>query len=413
MTIKYESILKPEQIPFNHWGIINKYNFDGDFKKLPIKRWDPLFSVQFFSKNNSIPYKNVGNYSYISTIRKDRPHEFRSKIYNFEKCIDVFKPIIDGRNYYDEDGHLISDGYAIVLTDGTKKVDDVFSSTPRLRKIENKVCTIINRYPAMARIIDEEIIQKVNKSNFLDEYSKIAVGINLVSLVSDFYDEIVDIPINIFAELIESMSVAIKLSVNSAIERNIKFIPVSPFINHGKMVGGSLDRIHAQVYIDLNEDGFGHRIEILLESFAKKNKDKCFLCNFDPKDRLIYENSNWILFAAGSPIRNYHLRFVPKEHYSSLTDITKKEVFIDLADIVIKSFKALDRLHINRSRNIIFNIKPYGYMELNYHLFGDIIPFEFIGGAEMSDSMRVCKISPIEFAKTMRNIIKEKDYFEI
>ncbi|TFF85522.1 MAG: HIT domain-containing protein, partial [Promethearchaeota archaeon] len=120
--------------------------------------------------------------------------------------------------------------------------------------------------------------------------------------------------------------------------------------------------------------------------------------------KIVYENDNWKLFVSDSPIRNYHLRFAPKEHFSDLLQLNQRQ-FSDMADVIIKAFKALDILSVNKSRNILFNMRPIGNHH-NYHLFADIIPFEFIGGAEMSDSMRVCKVSPNKFAKRLVEIFK-------
>jgi UDPglucose--hexose-1-phosphate uridylyltransferase len=400
-----KNILNKAEIPFNHWGIINEYNFDGDFEKIPIKKWDPLGSVIKNSQDNRNT-QYVGHYSYVSPIRATRPFEDSSneKDKDKNKELDVFKPIIEGKNYYDEFGNLLAEGYSITLTDGQKVINDPFSDKPMLHRIENNAFTIINRYPAMARVIDQQIIDKMKKSNFLDDYSKIGYGFNLVSVVSHFHDEIIEIPQQILAELFISMTKAIYLVVEKAQNNGIKIIPISPFINHGKMVGGSLDRIHSQVFIDLNEDGHGHRVQAFLNSFKQREKSGCRLCTHRELGKIVYENGSWKLFVSDSPIRNYHLRFAPKEHFSDLLQLNEQH-FLEMADVIIKAFKALDILSVNKSRNILFNIRSIGNHD-NYHLFADIIPFEFIGGAEMSDSMRVCKVSPNKFAKRLVDIFK-------
>ena len=57
-----------------------------------------------------------------------------------------------------------------------------------------------------------------------------------------------------------------------------------------------------------------------------------------------------------------------------------------------------------KNRNILFNCCPYGY-DANFHLFGDIIPHEIIGGAEMADDMRVARKLPHEAADEIRRAI--------
>ncbi len=68
---------------------------------------------------------------------------------------------------------------------------------------------------------------------------------------------------------------------------------------------------------------------------------------------------------------------------------------------------ALDDLGVSPDRNIIWNTRPYGYQN-DFHIFGDILPHEFIGGAEMAEDMRVARISPWTVAEDLRKIIQEK-----
>jgi len=67
-------------------------------------------------------------------------------------------------------------------------------------------------------------------------------------------------------------------------------------------------------------------------------------------------------------------------------------------------FHALDNLKIERNRNIIFHSCPYGY-DADFHMFGDIIPHEIIGGAEMADDMRVARKLPEDAAREIKEFI--------
>ena len=205
------------------------------------------------------------------------------------------------------------------------------------------------------------------------------------------------------------MITAVKATTDYASHHlKISAIPISPFINVGRMAGGSLKRIHIQVFMDLDQDGHGTRTESLLKSFEwMREKNQCHLCKSTHRNRLILENEDWILFATGSPIRNYHLRFTTKKHIQEITQLNEKQLR-SLASILRTIFAAMDELDINSNRNIIWNTRPFGY-ETDFHIFGDIFPFEFIGGAEMADDMRVVRLSPLDVAKNLRNVILEKD----
>jgi UDPglucose--hexose-1-phosphate uridylyltransferase len=76
----------------------------------------------------------------------------------------------------------------------------------------------------------------------------------------------------------------------------------------------------------------------------------------------------------------------------------------DFAKALKIIFKALDDLDIEKNRNILFNDCPYGY-DADFHVFGDIIPHEIIGGAEMAEEMRVARKLPEEAAEEIRKVI--------
>ena len=76
----------------------------------------------------------------------------------------------------------------------------------------------------------------------------------------------------------------------------------------------------------------------------------------------------------------------------------------DLAKSLKAIFDALDKISVDKNRNILFTCVPYGY-DADFHMFGDIIPHEIIGGAEMADDMRVARKSPNEVAEEIRSAI--------
>ena len=202
------------------------------------------------------------------------------------------------------------------------------------------------------------------------------------------------------------MKAAILYCIVEAINRDYYDIPVMPFFNIGTKAGGSQPRIHSQTYIDLNMDGHGSRIERYLEAF-KEMGDKCHLCHttHGDTDRIILNTDFWTFYTTGSPVRNYHIRFHPTEHIRRFSQLNVNQTN-DLAEGLKIIFQALDDIKVERNRNILFNCCPYGY-DANFHLFADIIPHEIIGGAEMSDDMRVARKLPHIAAKEVRESIKK------
>ncbi len=403
---------------FMEWGIITKENFIST-KYVPVKRWDPLSSVSIkeakFGLKEHVRY--YGHYSYISVIRGQRPmtsFDAVKKI-DYQKCTesdlaevqDPFTAETEGKAVYDKQGNLVGDGYTVIITEDEKKVDPPFHETPhRIEKLSGscKALTIINRYPSMARVIDPDIRMTVEKE--LPRHAKLAFGINLLTISRNFYPSLCFrlIPEKILTGIFTSMKAGIMSAIEDSIERDYYDIPVTPFFNIGTQVGGSQPRIHAQVYIDLNGDGHGARLENFLQAF-KEMGDNCRLCDTTHGDKMrtVLSTKLWTFFATASPIRNFHLRFHPNEHIRRITQLNENQI-ADLAKCLKIIFKALDDLKVDANRNIIFNCCPYGY-DANFHMFGDIIPHEIIGGAEMADDMRVARRLPEEIAEELRKAI--------
>ncbi|NMC04018.1 MAG: HIT domain-containing protein [Candidatus Lokiarchaeota archaeon] len=402
-------ILELEKIPFMNWGIISRYNFY-TFKNVPVKRWDPLSSaaIELHEYGYTIKLlKQFGHYSYISPIRAARVNQFKDIPLDSRaptEFIDLFKATIDGRDYIDDAGQKIGDAYSITICDGKNKLDSPYSVKPRIRSTREKAITFINKFPAMCRVIEPDIRAYIEK--YLDENSKIAMGINLLTTPRSYGEHFEDLEPDVIAALFESMIAGIKYVKEESNKNGIYLIPVSPFFNIGSKVGGSVPRLHGQVYVDLLEDGHGSRMENMLKAFAEMKKhNACHLCrsHHESGARAIVVSDHWVLFSSGSPIRNYHLRLSPREHVECIDDLNAAQI-LDLSRLLQLTSKALNTLGVEKNRNLIINTKPHGY-DSYFHVFLDFIPFETIGGAEMADSMRVVRISPLVVAEDMRNAI--------
>lgn len=423
-----KDIIHAEEIPFMHYGIINKFNYTNVFE-VPIKRWDPLsYNPIILNENgkNITLSKNYGHYSYISPIRSSRPFERKNENETkktddddslLSELIDIFEPMVSGRHYRLNFDQSILPAHTIIISDGNKRIDNPFSDTIKVYpNLESNACSMINKFPAMARVIDSEILPKIQRElNELDKNAKIAFGVCLLTVPRNYHETIEEMTIEELTDFFISCQTAVNFTIEEAIKKhNIEIIPISPFFNVGREVGGSLRRLHMQIYMDMTQDGHGSRVETILKAFEfMKQKQECQLCESKHGDgrRNIIETNEWIAFASGSPIRNYHIRFAPKEHIESISQI-KRNQFIDLSKILTIISMVLNDLGVNPSRNILFNSKPVGYNSF-FHLFGDILPFEFVGGAEMVDDMRVVRMSPKKFAEDCRSIIEEKKYIDL
>lgn len=393
ITGDFMTIMKLEEIPFMHWGIITKYNFSPEYVRyIPRKRWDPLTSVEIKLYDEITRQlvgigKRKGHFSYISPIRGKRPKG--------EKVVrDVFQKIITGEDH------------AIFIAIDDKVKSDPFSLTPELLNVENsKAVTIVNRFPATVRYIDREILEKV-RPLIEDEFTRIAFGINLITFPTRYYETLSDAHIEDLVAMFKSVRTAINKVAEVARKRGIDLLPVYPFFNIGPMAGGSQPRLHSQVYIDLNLDGHGALMENILQAFDEmRNRGICYLCTSKHNSRIVYENSTWIVWTSLSPRRNYHLRLAPKRHVEIFTELDDFELE-GLSDALIRVSRGLDKLNVERNRNVLIYSNPIGYNSI-FHLYIDFIPFEKIGGIEMLDSCRVARIAPEDVAAELRNVVKE------
>lgn len=418
-----------EDIPFMHYGIINKYNYL-KIQDVPIKRWDPLtFNPIILSNSGQFIElsKTYGHYSYISPIRavrpverKDNEEEYMENVDDIEsernigELLDIFEPMVNGEHYIFNQGRKVALAHTLILTDGETRIDDPFSDNIRVyRDLKGNAFSMINKYPAMVRIIDPDISPRVKQElQEMDKHAKIARGVCFLTIPRYYHENIEDMTTEELTDFFLCTKSAIEYVIDRAQEtQDETIIPISPFFNVGKAVGGSLRRLHMQVYMDLTQDGHGSRMESILKAFANMEKKQyCHVCKSDHGDgrRIITENKDWIVFATNSPIRNYHLRFAPRRHAEELSEISKSE-FQALAKILTVTSMVLNDLGVTPNRNIIFNTRPHGYKSY-FHLFGEILPYENIGGAEMADDMRVVRISPQVFAKNAKKIIDEKRY---
>ncbi|MHA2180162.1 MAG: hypothetical protein ACXAAH_01925 [Promethearchaeota archaeon] len=405
------------------WGIINKENWEGKTTfDLPIKRWDPLSTVKITSEDFGLRKGRIryyGHYSYISPIRGTRPKGFKTieeekEFYDcaektMKRHMDAFSSVTGGQQVYNGWGMPIGDGFTIIIGQDETRRDNPFLDTPH--KIEripeaSKALTLINRYPSMARVVDSEVEQEI--ADKLPSQLKLSKGINLVTISRHFYPSLCFnlIPTNVLAGIFLSMKTAILFCVEEAINRDYYDIPCMPFFNIGRKVGGSQPRIHSQTYIDLNMDGHGSRLEGYLEAF-KEMGDACHLCQttHGDTDRVILNTDFWTFYNTGSPVRNYHIRFHPTEHIRRFSQLKINQIE-DLAHTLKIIFQALDDINIDKNRNILFNCCPFGY-DADFHMFGDIIPHEIIGGAEMADDMRVARKLPHIAAAEIRKSIEK------
>jgi len=380
------------------WGIIK------DNTNLPEKRWDPLLT--YLDPENN---QTFGFFSYINPSRGTRHMEYDHKTppSRDKASCRVLCPIIKGE-----------DPAIPVYTD--QEENDPFSDIfPIKRKYEHyDAITIVNKFPVFGRV-------DVRKS-FRNSYSS---GVCLVPLPTQHFERLENTPNDLLTKLLWNTRDALQYTTKCAQRRGFQQIIPYIFFNIGKKTGGSLKHLHAQIYLDTTMDPSPQRLGLhtlirlhVQENYHAQNA-RCLICDMVAKtldtylgeklnlaERLIIENEAWLVLSAFAPARNGHIRIFPKRHHARLTDLTNKEL-VELAEILRIINRSLNEIGIERDRTTVLFQKPHSGVqtrsEVPFHLYIDILPFNYIGGIELSgDCLKVIDLAPETLAGVLKEHIK-------
>ena len=384
------------------WGIYHKLDLSPDV------RLDPFRTVKDSGKL-------ISHYSYISTLRADRPDEYStgqdSLIYNYlEEGEDSFCRLIAGE--------LPS----IVISRDLEVIRDPLSKNPSLENLRGAtVFTIINLFTPMARVLPPQ-------ENAFHLNRRISKGIPLLHVFSNHYQIIDTVPIDEMVLFLKNIILTIKTSQEALSKLANSNLTIFHFYNIGPRAGASIPHLHCQTLIYTN-GGHGWKDHSFFHSFERNkelqgDESYCLGCELiggmkiDPfgqrlhfEERIVWEDDYWIVFTAYAPERDGHLRLIPKRHVSAIWKLESSEIVslakaLIHANIVLSSFidRFGDELHILPDRNILFRQQHFGFSPI--HMLIDIIPVQRIGGAELLDDHRLSHIFPEETAKRMKDFTK-------
>lgn len=400
MKENLKKITKDIFVSEGFWGIYQKLDLSPDV------RLDPFRTVI----NSGT---KIGHYSYISTLRADRPDEYFTSQDNLR-----FNHLGEGEDSFCRliAGELPS----IVVSRDLALTKDPLSTEPSLENLkQTQVFSIINLFTPMARVLPPTI-----NAFHLDR--KISKGIPLLHIFSNHYQVIEDVPVNKMVLYLKNIILTIKTSQQALSKDKQSTMTIFHFYNIGANAGASIPHLHSQTLIYAN-GGHGWKDHSFFHSFEKNKQSHgketyCLGCehirglSVDPfnqrlriKERIIWEDENWIVFTAYAPERDGHLRLLPKRHVSSLWELRSLEI-VSLAKAMIYANHVLSNfidqfggeLHIRPDRNILFRQQHIGFSPI--HMLIDIIPVQRIGGAEILDDHRLSHIFPEETAKRMNDL---------
>jgi UDPglucose--hexose-1-phosphate uridylyltransferase len=190
-------------------------------------------------------------------------------------------------------------------------------------------------------------------------------------------------------------------------EEHVNYISV--FHNNGRQAGASIAHPHSQIIAlpvtdpDLRRSLDGSRI------FFETNK-KCIHCSlleWDLKDRqrIIFENDQFVALAPFASKVAFEVRVYPKEHKAYFERI-KEDEKIKLAEVLQVALNKICKGLVDPAYNFFIHTSPCdGKNYDHYHWHFEILPKTSIwAGFELGTGIQISTIEPEKAAEYLRNI---------
>jgi UDPglucose--hexose-1-phosphate uridylyltransferase len=179
------------------------------------------------------------------------------------------------------------------------------------------------------------------------------------------------------------------------------------FRNQGIRAGTSLAHPHSQIVAIPFMPAF-MKNKIYESKKYFNDTGECVYCkviDYEKKarQRIIYENGEFIAIAPYASVVPYNILILPKEHQACFAQITRKGIE-DLASILIITLKKLYNLLDNPDYNYIIDSASFGETgSRHYHWHLEILPRLITrAGFEISSGINVNTIFPEECARLLR-----------
>jgi len=193
-----------------------------------------------------------------------------------------------------------------------------------------------------------------------------------------------------------------------------RFEYVLIFKNKGRVAGASLDHSHSQV---IATPVVPKRVEEEMEGSKKyfDFKGRCVFCDIinqeiESKERLLWEDENFISFCPFASRFPYEMGILPKRHYSDFRKINQTEVR-SLAWMFKRCIESLNRILPNVPYNYIIHTSPSEQQDLDYyHWHLEIMPrITRIAGFEWGTGFYINYVPPEEAVKHLKQEEIEKN----
>ena len=184
---------------------------------------------------------------------------------------------------------------------------------------------------------------------------------------------------------------------------------VSIFRNYGQLAGASLSHAHSQVIATPMVPSL---IQEELDSSKTfyTEKGKCVFCDIIEQEskgpRLIYDNTDFVVFAPYASITPLEFWIMPKKHAANILSLSDSEVSA-LAIALKASLKALKELVNDPPYNYGFHLATNAETQNYYHWHLEVYPKLTIwAGFEITTGIYINTVTPETAAESLRKTIK-------
>lgn len=229
-----------------------------------------------------------------------------------------------------------------------------------------------------------------------------AIGVHEVVVFKNHNLTIADLPVSQIQEIIDIYQ---QRYSQLAKEKTINYVFI--FHNHGKMAGASIPHPHSQIIATPIVD-FNFLTPLKkARDFYQKNK-KCVYCSIikaeqKAKQRIIFENDNFISFCPFASKISYEINIFPEKHKNSFEQIAEQEKS-DLAQILKNVLAKLKKALNNPDYNFYIKTSPCDENQHPYfHWHLTILPkTQIYAGFELGSGIEIVSTAPEQAADILR-----------
>ena len=357
-----------------------------------------MLPIPFCPESLHMPYNELrkdyllNRWVVIATERSRRPTDFAKP--KAETAQTTICPMCVGNE------HLTPPATMLYLKekDGVNVTQDPLTG----ERPKNWLVRVIpNLYPAFSTAKQIEDTAQILKSECFGE----AIGGHEVIVESPNHDE----------DPADAELPQLELVIHAYIDR-LKEFSVKPYVkyvsifrNFGKEAGASLSHAHSQIIATPIVPSTIQEELDASKAYYRLHR-KCAFCDIIEREakgpRLIYDNSDFVVFAPYASINPMEFWIAPKKHAATILDMTGAEVEA-LAKTLKLSLKALKD---------IVNDPPYNYgihLAINeaakdyYHWHLEVYPkLSIWAGFELSTGTYINTVTPESAAESLKNAIK-------